>query len=198
MSVVVSTASSVTFYSRRGSPACEQTRAALDAAGIDYAEVDLSTTAGAQSWLPPDLQHAMPPIVIAITSEQWTGHRPDLIDGLHPHRATEADALDLGQERRFPRFRPWIGLIVAILAMAVGASVGVDQFAYHQLWQALQSQRELLSDGSFVRTRCDACVSPAWAVSARFFVLLGGMATVALLAALLTARRVRAALADQA
>ena len=67
----------ITVYTKPNCVQCKATKRALDRAGINYREVDLSVDAQALENL-RDLGYAQAPVVV-VGAESWSGFRPDMI-----------------------------------------------------------------------------------------------------------------------
>ena len=59
---------------------CTATYRALDAKGIEYTVVDLTTNPAALEYVMDELGYSAAPVVVASDQDHWSGFRPDLID----------------------------------------------------------------------------------------------------------------------
>lgn len=67
-------------YSKPSCVQCTATYRALDAKGIEYTVVDLTTNPAALEYVMDELGYSAAPIVVASDQDHWSGFRPDLID----------------------------------------------------------------------------------------------------------------------
>jgi glutaredoxin-like protein NrdH len=70
----------LTVYSKPSCVQCTATYRALDAKGIEYTVVDLSTNEAAREYVIDDLGYRQAPVVVASDQDHWSGFRPDLIE----------------------------------------------------------------------------------------------------------------------
>ncbi|ROQ52667.1 ribonucleoside-diphosphate reductase class Ib glutaredoxin subunit [Rathayibacter sp. PhB152] len=70
----------LTVYSKPSCVQCTATCRALDAKGIEYTVVDLSTNEAAREYVTDDLGYRQAPVVVASDQDHWSGFRPDLIE----------------------------------------------------------------------------------------------------------------------
>lgn len=73
-------------YSKPSCVQCTATYRALDAKGIEYTVVDLTTNPAALEYVMDELGYSAAPVVAASDQDPWSGFRPDLIDK-HAKRA---------------------------------------------------------------------------------------------------------------
>lgn len=67
-------------YSKPSCVQCTATYRALDAKGIEYTVVDLTTNPAALEYVMDELGYSAAPVVVASDQDHWSGFRPDLID----------------------------------------------------------------------------------------------------------------------
>lgn len=67
-------------YSKPSCVQCTATYRALDAKGIEYTVVDLTTNPAALEYVMDELGYSAAPVVVASDQDHWAGFRPDLID----------------------------------------------------------------------------------------------------------------------
>ena len=67
-------------YSKPSCVQCTATYRALDAKGIEYTVVDLTTNPAALEYVMDELGYSAAPVVVAGDQDHWSGFRPDLID----------------------------------------------------------------------------------------------------------------------
>lgn len=82
----------VVLYSKPNCQPCRMTKRTLDAAGIHYAEVDVTTDPGALAYVKDTLRYSGAPVVYVSTIDgdvHWQGLQPDLI---RAHITERADA----------------------------------------------------------------------------------------------------------
>lgn len=77
---------SLIVYSKPSCVQCTATYRALDAKGIEYTVVDLTTNPAALEYVMDELGYSAAPVVVASDQDHWSGFRPDLIDK-HAKRA---------------------------------------------------------------------------------------------------------------
>lgn len=77
----------VTVYSAPGCGQCIATVRALDANGIGYDVVDLTTDQAAHAYVTGELGYAQAPVVVAGEGDHWSGFRPDHIDRISREHA---------------------------------------------------------------------------------------------------------------
>ena len=65
-------------YSTPQCMACKMTYRQLDAAGIEYRVIDVSSDDPAREYV-QDLGYSTAPVVVVSDDEHWSGFRPDLI-----------------------------------------------------------------------------------------------------------------------
>ncbi len=70
----------LTVYSKPSCVQCTATYRALDAKGIEYDVVDLTTNPAALEYVMEELGYSAAPVVVASDQDHWSGFRPDLID----------------------------------------------------------------------------------------------------------------------
>ena len=70
----------LTVYSKPSCVQCTATYRALDAKGIEYTVVDLTTNPAALEYVMDELGYSAAPVVVASDQDHWSGFRPDLID----------------------------------------------------------------------------------------------------------------------
>jgi glutaredoxin-like protein NrdH len=70
----------LTVYSKPSCVQCTATYRALDAKGIEYDVVDLTTNPAALEYVMEELGYSAAPVVVASGQDHWSGFRPDLID----------------------------------------------------------------------------------------------------------------------
>lgn len=71
----------ITVYSQPGCQPCNATKRALDRAGLDFREVDVTASPESLSYV-KSLGYAATPVVVVERGdsvEYWSGYRPDLI-----------------------------------------------------------------------------------------------------------------------
>ncbi|MEX0153850.1 glutaredoxin-like protein NrdH [Microbacterium sp. LMI1-1-1.1] len=71
---------SLVVYSKPSCVQCTATYRALDAKGIKYTVVDLTTNPAALEYVMDELGYSAAPVVVASDQDHWSGFRPDLID----------------------------------------------------------------------------------------------------------------------
>ena len=71
---------SLIVYSKPSCVQCTATYRALDAKGIEYTVVDLTTNPAALEYVMDELGYSAAPVVVASDQDHWSGFRPDLID----------------------------------------------------------------------------------------------------------------------
>lgn len=71
---------SLIVYSKPSCVQCTATYRALDAKGIEYTVVDLTTNPAALEYVMDELGYSAAPVVVASDHDHWSGFRPDLID----------------------------------------------------------------------------------------------------------------------
>lgn len=71
---------SLIVYSKPSCVQCTATYRALDARGIEYTVVDLTTNPAALEYVMDELGYSAAPVVVASDQDHWSGFRPDLID----------------------------------------------------------------------------------------------------------------------
>ena len=71
---------SLIVYSKPSCVQCTATYRALDAKGIEYTVVDLTTNPAALEYVMDELGYSAAPEVVAGDQDHWSGFRPDLID----------------------------------------------------------------------------------------------------------------------
>lgn len=71
---------SLIVYSKPLCVQCTATYRALDAKGIEYTVVDLTTNPAALEYVMDELGYSAAPVVVASDQDHWSGFRPDLID----------------------------------------------------------------------------------------------------------------------
>ena len=71
---------SLIVYSKPSCVQCNATYRALDAKGIEYTVVDLTTNPAALEYVMDELGYSAAPVVVASDQDHWSGFRPDLID----------------------------------------------------------------------------------------------------------------------
>lgn len=71
---------SLIVYSKPSCVQCTATYRALDAKGIEYTFVDLTTNPAALEYVMDELGYSAAPVVVASDQDHWSGFRPDLID----------------------------------------------------------------------------------------------------------------------
>ncbi|MBM3714631.1 MAG: glutaredoxin-like protein NrdH [Actinobacteria bacterium] len=72
---------SLIVYSKPSCVQCTATYRPLDAKGIEYTVVDLTTNpAAALEYVMDELGYSAAPVVVASDQDHWSGFRPDLID----------------------------------------------------------------------------------------------------------------------
>lgn len=72
---------SVTVYSKPNCQPCVATKRQLDKFGIDYTEIDVSTSPSALRFA-ASLGHQQTPVVYVDSDNHWSGFRPDRIKAL--------------------------------------------------------------------------------------------------------------------
>lgn len=70
----------LTVYSKPSCVQCTATYRALDAKGIEYEVVDLTTNPAALEYVMEELGYFAAPVVVASDQDHWSGFRPDLIE----------------------------------------------------------------------------------------------------------------------
>jgi len=70
----------LTVYSKPSCVQCTATYRALDAKGIEYTTVDVTTNAAALVYVTEELGYSAAPVVVASDEDHWSGFRPDLIE----------------------------------------------------------------------------------------------------------------------
>ncbi|MCJ1709382.1 MULTISPECIES: glutaredoxin-like protein NrdH [Microbacteriaceae] len=70
----------LTVYSKPSCVQCTATYRALDAKGIEYEVVDLTTNPAALEYVMEELGYSAAPVVVASDQDHWSGFRPDLIE----------------------------------------------------------------------------------------------------------------------
>lgn len=70
----------ITIYSKPACVQCTATIRALDAAGIPYTVIDLTTDRDAMTFV-QELGYRQAPVVVA-EDKHWSGYRPDMIAAL--------------------------------------------------------------------------------------------------------------------
>jgi glutaredoxin-like protein NrdH len=70
----------LTVYSKPSCVQCTATYRALDAKGIEYDVVDLTTNPAALEYVMEELGYSAAPVVVVSDQDHWSGFRPDLID----------------------------------------------------------------------------------------------------------------------
>ncbi len=71
---------SLIVYSKPSCVQCTATYRALDAKGIEYTVVDLTTNPAALEYVMDELGYSAAPVVVASDQGHWSGFRLDLID----------------------------------------------------------------------------------------------------------------------
>lgn len=71
---------SLIVYSKPSCVQCTATYRALDAKGIQYTVVDLTTNPASLEYVMDELGYSAAPVVVASDQDHWSGFRPDLID----------------------------------------------------------------------------------------------------------------------
>lgn len=69
----------ITVHSKPSCVQCNATYRALDAKGVAYEVVDLSTNDAALAYVMEDLGYSQAPVVVVSDQDHWSGFRPDLI-----------------------------------------------------------------------------------------------------------------------
>ncbi|KQQ18691.1 NrdH-redoxin [Rathayibacter sp. Leaf299] len=67
-------------YSKPACVQCTATYRALDAKGIEYTTVDVTTDPVALAYITEELGYLAAPVVVASDEDHWSGFRPDLIE----------------------------------------------------------------------------------------------------------------------
>jgi glutaredoxin-like protein NrdH len=70
----------LTVYSKPSCVQCTATYRALDAKGIAYTTVDVTTNPAALAYVTEELGYSAAPVVVASDEDHWSGFRPDLIE----------------------------------------------------------------------------------------------------------------------
>lgn len=69
----------VVVYVTPSCPQCMLTKRVMDAKGIDYQVVDVTTNENALAYVQDDLGYSQAPVVVVSDQDHWSGFRPDLI-----------------------------------------------------------------------------------------------------------------------
>tara|TARA_B100000519_G_C13822784_1_gene241157 strand:- start:65 stop:310 length:246 start_codon:yes stop_codon:yes gene_type:complete len=78
----------ITVYTKPACMQCNATFRALDKAGLEYAEVDISADPDARDYV-MGLGYLKAPVVV-VDGTHWSGFRPDRVDGISKPRPLSA------------------------------------------------------------------------------------------------------------
>ncbi|MBD8728977.1 glutaredoxin-like protein NrdH [Frigoribacterium sp. CFBP 13707] len=83
----------ITVYSKPNCVQCTATYRSLDAKGLEYQVVDVTTNDNALAYVKGELGYLGAPVVVVSEHDHWTGYRPDHIDRVAKGGATENEGV---------------------------------------------------------------------------------------------------------
>jgi glutaredoxin-like protein NrdH len=81
----------ITVYSKPNCVQCTATYKSLDAKGLEYQVIDVTTNDNALAYVKGDLGYLGAPVVVVSEHDHWTGFRPDCIERVAAGGATESE-----------------------------------------------------------------------------------------------------------